>query len=154
MAVKTTSGSALSGEPIRPLMTNLLFAIKSRCTRDSHTKFIQRRYTKTARSANKMLTVSGHTLQSVKLGSKFMFRNSSVVDEIKMRWQAVPGVRTGRPEATHARQTSFWYEVRRRANSHRLARHDKTVLSVSCPLRRRELDSRQLKTVAGRKYEV
>jgi len=33
-------------------------------------------------------------------------------------------------------------------------RHDKTVLSVSRPLRRCELDSRQLKTVADRKSEV
>ena len=40
------------------------------------------------------------------------------------------------------------------ANSHRHARHDKTVLSVSRPLRRCELDSRQLKTVADRKFEV
>jgi len=32
------------------------------------------------------------------------------------------------------------------ANSHRHARHDKTVLSVSRPLRRCELDSRQVKT--------
>jgi len=41
-----------------------------------------------------------------------------------------------------------------KANSHRHARHDKTVLSVSCPLRRRELDFRQLKTVADGKFEV
>jgi len=34
------------------------------------------------------------------------------------------------------------------------ARHDKTVLSVSRPLRRCELDSRQLKTVADRKFVV
>ena len=40
------------------------------------------------------------------------------------------------------------------ANSHRHARHDKTVLSVSRPRRRCELDSRQLKTVADRKSEV
>jgi len=39
------------------------------------------------------------------------------------------------------------------ANSHRHARHDKTVLSVSRPLRRCELGSRQLKTVADRKFE-
>jgi len=39
-------------------------------------------------------------------------------------------------------------------NSHRHARHDKTVLSVSCPLRWCELDSRQLRTVADRKVEV
>jgi len=47
-------------------------------------------------------------------------------------------------------------DARRRlkANSHPHARHDKTVLSLSRPLRRRELDSRQLKIVAGRKYEV
>jgi len=38
-----------------------------------------------------------------------------------------------------------------KANSHRQARHDKTVLSVSSPLLRCELDSRQLKTVADRK---
>jgi len=37
-----------------------------------------------------------------------------------------------------------------KTNSHRHARHDKTVLSVSRPLRRCELDSRQLKTVADR----
>jgi len=40
-----------------------------------------------------------------------------------------------------------------KTNSHRHARHDKTVLSVSRPLRRCELDSRQLKTVADRKSE-
>ena len=40
------------------------------------------------------------------------------------------------------------------ANSHRHVRHDKTVLSVSRPLRRCELDSRQLETVADRKLEV
>jgi len=40
------------------------------------------------------------------------------------------------------------------ANSHRHARHDKTVLSVSRPIRRCELDSRQLKTIADRKFEV
>ena len=39
-----------------------------------------------------------------------------------------------------------------KANSHRHVRHDKTVLSVSRPLRRCELDSRQLKTVADRKF--
>jgi len=39
-----------------------------------------------------------------------------------------------------------------KANSHRHARHDKTVLSVSRTLRRCELDSRQLKTVADRKF--
>jgi len=37
-----------------------------------------------------------------------------------------------------------------KANSHHHARHDRTVLSVSRPLRRCELDSRQLKTVADR----
>jgi len=42
-----------------------------------------------------------------------------------------------------------------KANSHRHARNDKkTVLSVSRPLRRCELDSRQLKTVADRKFEA
>ena len=41
-----------------------------------------------------------------------------------------------------------------KANSHRHARHDKAVLSVSRPLRRCELDSRQLKTVADRKFEI
>jgi len=40
------------------------------------------------------------------------------------------------------------------ANSYRHARHDKTVLSVSRPLRRHELDCRQLVTVADRKSEV
>jgi len=45
-----------------------------------------------------------------------------------------------------------WFgRVRVKANSHRHARHDK---SVSRPLRRCELDSRQLKTVADRKSEV
>ena len=39
-------------------------------------------------------------------------------------------------------------------NSHRQARPDKTVPSVSCLPRRCELDSRRLKTVADRKYEV
>ena len=39
-------------------------------------------------------------------------------------------------------------------NSHRQARPDKTALSVSRPLRRCELYSRQLKTVAARKSEV
>ena len=38
-----------------------------------------------------------------------------------------------------------------KANSHRHARHDKTVLSVSRPLRRCELNSRQLKTVVDGK---
>ena len=37
-----------------------------------------------------------------------------------------------------------------KATSHRHATHDKTVLSVSRPIRRRELDSGQLKTVADR----
>jgi len=41
-----------------------------------------------------------------------------------------------------------------KANLHRDARHDKTVSSVSRPLRRCELDSRQLKTVADKKFEV
>ena len=41
-----------------------------------------------------------------------------------------------------------------KASSHFHARHDKTVLSVSRPLRRCELDSRQLKTDADRKSEV
>jgi len=41
-----------------------------------------------------------------------------------------------------------------KANSHRHARHDKTVLSVLRLLCQCELDSRQLKTVANRKYEV
>jgi len=41
-----------------------------------------------------------------------------------------------------------------KANSHRHARHDKTVLSVSRPLRRCELDSRQLRTVAEGKSGV
>jgi len=40
------------------------------------------------------------------------------------------------------------------ANSHCHAIHDKTLLSVSRPLRRCELDSRQLKTVVVRKFEV
>jgi len=43
----------------------------------------------------------------------------------------------------------------RRNSSKLFHRHDKTVLSASRPLRRCELDnSRQLKTVADRKYEV
>ena len=41
-----------------------------------------------------------------------------------------------------------------KSNSHRRAGHDKTVLSVSLPLRWCELDSRQLRTIAGRKCEV
>ena len=41
-----------------------------------------------------------------------------------------------------------------KANSHLHARHDKTVLCVSRPLRWCELDSRQLKIVADRKFEV
>ena len=41
-----------------------------------------------------------------------------------------------------------------KVNLHRHARHDKTVLSVSRPLRRCQLDSRQLKSVADRKFEV
>jgi len=41
-----------------------------------------------------------------------------------------------------------------KANSHRHARHDKTVLSVSRPQWRYELHSGQLKTVADRKFEV
>ena len=40
------------------------------------------------------------------------------------------------------------------ANSHRHARHDKTVLSMTRPIRWCELDSRQLKAVADRKCEV
>jgi len=41
------------------------------------------------------------------------------------------------------------------ADSHRHDRHDKTVLSASRPLRRCELDFRQLtQTVAGKKFEV
>jgi len=39
-------------------------------------------------------------------------------------------------------------------NSHRHATHDKTILSLLCPLRRCELDYRQLKTVADRKLKV
>jgi len=39
-------------------------------------------------------------------------------------------------------------------NSHRHARHDQTVLSVSRPLLRCELDSRQHKTVVDRKFDV
>jgi len=49
---------------------------------------------------------------------------------------------------------SVRYAHRLKANSHRHARHDKTVLSVSRTLRWCELDSRQLKTVADRKFEV
>ena len=41
-----------------------------------------------------------------------------------------------------------------KANSHRRAGRDKTVLSVSRPLRRCVLDSRRLETVADRKFEV
>jgi len=41
-----------------------------------------------------------------------------------------------------------------KANSHRHARRGKAVLSVWRPLRWCELDSRQLKTVADRKFEV
>ena len=37
-----------------------------------------------------------------------------------------------------------------KANSHRHARHDKSVVFVSRPLRQRELNSRQLRTVADR----
>jgi len=51
-----------------------------------------------------------------------------------------------------ASQQSSLYIIE--ANSHRHARHDKTVLSVSRPLRRCKLDSRQLKTVVVRKFEV
>jgi len=47
---------------------------------------------------------------------------------------------------------AYYYDIK--ANSHRHATHDKTVFSVSRPLRRCELDSRHLKTVADRKYEV
>jgi len=43
--------------------------------------------------------------------------------------------------------------ARIKASSHRHARHDTTVLSVSRPLRRCERDSRQLKTVADKKFE-
>ena len=43
---------------------------------------------------------------------------------------------------------------RLKANLHRHARRDKTVLPVSRPLLRCELDPRQLKTVADRKFEV
>jgi len=42
----------------------------------------------------------------------------------------------------------------KRPNSHRLARPDKTVLSVPCLPRWCEFDSRQLKTIADRKSEV
>ena len=41
-----------------------------------------------------------------------------------------------------------------KANAHRHSRRDKTVLSASRQLRRCELDFRQLKTVAVRKFEV
>ena len=40
--------------------------------------------------------------------------------------------------------------LRIKANSHHHARQDKTALSVSRPLRKSELDSRQLKTVADK----
>ena len=43
---------------------------------------------------------------------------------------------------------------RLKANSYHHARHDETGLSVWRPLRRRELDFRQPKTVADRKFEV
>ena len=59
-----------------------------------------------------------------------------------------PGLLSPRP--THRRRQL----PRVTANSHRHARHDKTVLSVSRQRRRCELDSRQLKTVADRKSEV
>ena len=45
------------------------------------------------------------------------------------------------------------YAVSNEADSHRHTRRDKTVLSVSRPPRRCELDSRQLKTVADRTFE-
>ena len=40
------------------------------------------------------------------------------------------------------------------SHSHRHARHDKTISSVPRPLRRCELDSWQLRTVADRKFEI
>ena len=49
---------------------------------------------------------------------------------------------------------SFCLSVIPRPSSHRQARPDKSVLSVSCLPWQCELDSRQLKTVADRKYEV
>jgi len=49
------------------------------------------------------------SLQSLEI--KFTFKNSSVVDAMKTCWQAVPGVRTGRQNRSHARHTSFWCEV-------------------------------------------
>ena len=50
--------------------------------------------------------------------------------------------------------TGHWSHPTGHLHPHRHARHDKTVLSVSRPLRRCELDSTQLKTVADRKFEV
>jgi len=57
----------------------------------------------------------------------------------------------------YAREIRTRLRVRQtvKANSHRHDRHDKTVLSVSRPLRRCELDFRQLnQTVADKKFEV
>ena len=56
--------------------------------------------------------------------------------------------------ASNKTRVVFSYDNGVKANSHRHARQDKTVLSASRPLRRCELDSRQLKTVADGKFEV
>ena len=63
------------------------------------------------------------------------------------------------PGRTSAKMLADFQKITQRrssvkVNRHRRARHDKTVLSVSRPLRRRELNSRQLETVADRECEV
>jgi len=58
------------------------------------------------------------------------------------------------PKRHLCRRVFYRSPVCLKANSHRHAGHDKTVLSLSCPIRRCKLYSRQLKTVADRTFEV
>ena len=70
-----------------------------------------------------------------------------------------PSFRSRRPRRRKESGASIWVYIAvqyilafvfLKANLHRHARHNKTVVSVSCPPRRCELDCRQLKTVADR----
>ena len=64
------------------------------------------------------------------------------VDAVVLGWMICSSVST------------FTGTCRVKANLHRRARHDKTVLSALRPLQWCQLDSRQLKTVAERKFEA
>ena len=75
----------------------------------------------------------------------------------RLQWLMYPGAEGLRKADEHPANTPplrVLYSVHFIASLHRHERHDKTVLSVSRPLRRCELDSRQLKTVADGKFEV